>query len=293
MDMGLKILLNGGYGVFGSKYFRYSHRGVAELITFFGRRTLHKMKEIAKECNFLTIGGDTDSLFVIARKGIPDNEKEHNKQLFIEKCRERLDVEVEHQATFCKFLNVLKKHYVGIDKNPKSKRSVVIKSMEAIKSDRPAFFNRVFIELVEDFKNDTNPFSNLQKALNMLTPNGGIDDLDLLIHKKVGQDPNTYKDQNNFMCVLAKRQNVGKGDLVSFYYVEPSKNKNNEWFSTTPDNLDYDKYKQSLIDLVKTPIALWKDLHEKAVETILFELPTLHPFHHSSGKVESDSSNEK
>ena len=47
-QLALKILINGGYGVFGNPYFKYSDLRVAELITAYGRYTLSKMQEIAK-----------------------------------------------------------------------------------------------------------------------------------------------------------------------------------------------------------------------------------------------------
>jgi DNA polymerase, archaea type len=47
-QMALKILINGGYGVFGSRFFKYYDPRVAELITAYGRYTLTKMQEIAE-----------------------------------------------------------------------------------------------------------------------------------------------------------------------------------------------------------------------------------------------------
>ena len=45
----LKILINGGYGAFGSKDFRYYDPRVAELITATGRYILSKMQDVAKK----------------------------------------------------------------------------------------------------------------------------------------------------------------------------------------------------------------------------------------------------
>jgi DNA polymerase I len=42
-QLALKILINGGYGVFGNHYFKYYDSRVAELTTAFGRYTLSKM----------------------------------------------------------------------------------------------------------------------------------------------------------------------------------------------------------------------------------------------------------
>ena len=55
----LKIIINGGYGVFGSRFFKYRDLWVAELIT-----TLAKTQEIAEDMGFHVAYGDTDSLFI-------------------------------------------------------------------------------------------------------------------------------------------------------------------------------------------------------------------------------------
>ena len=47
IQLALKILINGGYGVFGNHYFKYYDPRVAELITAYGRHTLSKMQDIA------------------------------------------------------------------------------------------------------------------------------------------------------------------------------------------------------------------------------------------------------
>jgi DNA polymerase elongation subunit (family B) len=47
-QMALKILINGGYGVFGSRFFKYYDPRVAEIITAYGRYTLTKMQESQK-----------------------------------------------------------------------------------------------------------------------------------------------------------------------------------------------------------------------------------------------------
>ena len=66
-QLALKILINGGYGVFGSRFFKYYDPRVAELITAYGRYTLTKMQEIAEEMGLNVIYGDTDSLFIDIR----------------------------------------------------------------------------------------------------------------------------------------------------------------------------------------------------------------------------------
>jgi DNA polymerase elongation subunit (family B) len=46
-QLDLKILINSGYGLFGSPAFKYADVRVAELITAYGRHTLQMMRDIA------------------------------------------------------------------------------------------------------------------------------------------------------------------------------------------------------------------------------------------------------
>jgi DNA polymerase elongation subunit (family B) len=61
-----------------------------------------------------------------------------------------LGVEVEHQRTFSKLLNIKKKHYIGIDGTT---REPIVKGIEGKKSDRPQWVSRVFDQFVrQQFK---------------------------------------------------------------------------------------------------------------------------------------------
>ena len=51
-QIALKILINGGYGVFGNPYFKYYDPRIAELITAYGRYTLSRMQGIATDIGF-------------------------------------------------------------------------------------------------------------------------------------------------------------------------------------------------------------------------------------------------
>ena len=92
MQLVLKILINGIYGLFGSKFFEFSDYRVAELTTAFGRQTLYYIQHIAKEVyGFKVISGDTDSIF------ITDTHRESNIKKFLAECSlviEDIDIEV-------------------------------------------------------------------------------------------------------------------------------------------------------------------------------------------------------
>lgn len=90
-QLGLKILINGGYGLFGNPAFKYADIRVAELITAHGRYSLRLMQNIASSTGFTVVGGDTDSLFL-------DGGEDSNKvmQQFITECRYKIGIDVEH-----------------------------------------------------------------------------------------------------------------------------------------------------------------------------------------------------
>jgi DNA polymerase elongation subunit (family B) len=67
MHLALKNLINGVYGLFGSKFFEFSDYRVAELTTVYGRQILEYIQHIVKKVyGFIIIYGDTDSIFVTA-----------------------------------------------------------------------------------------------------------------------------------------------------------------------------------------------------------------------------------
>ncbi len=121
---------------------------VAELVTAFARVKLLEMKEIAnKQFGMNIIYGDTDSIFV---SDINEERGHESVDSFIAACKQNLGVEVDHQNTFVRSIIVSKKHYIGIQPDDK----VIIKGMEGKKRDRPPFFNQVFSQLIEDYRNN-------------------------------------------------------------------------------------------------------------------------------------------
>lgn len=92
MQIALKNIINGCYGLFGSEFFEFADYRVAELTTAFGRRTLSYMKHIAEEVyDFRVIYGDTDSIFVT---NVKKGEMYINK--FLAECSIVLkDIEIE------------------------------------------------------------------------------------------------------------------------------------------------------------------------------------------------------
>ena len=190
-QLALKILINGGYGVFGNRFFKYYDPRVAELIPAYGRYTLTKMQEIAKEMGLNVVYGDTDSLFIDIR--INNYEECNNENAgsrtvtqlnsnnniiaeqvlkFKEECNRRLGIEVEHSKTYkTAIISGRKKHYIGWIGIPGTAPDIV--GMEGDKNDRPKWINNVFRQVVEAIlginESNSDPISVLEKAILLYT----------------------------------------------------------------------------------------------------------------------------
>jgi DNA polymerase, archaea type len=243
-QLGLKILINGGYGLFGNPVFKYADVRVAEIITAYGRNTLSYMQELAQRYGFEVIAGDTDSLFLSDRRG------EDNKNLleFINQCHEERGIEVEHQRTFSKFLSIKKKHYIGIDSGAGQS---IVKGMEGKKSDRPKWVGRVFDRFVQDFKDGIlDPTINVKKAISDLE-SGRVDAEDLKIYIRLSKEPAEYPN-NSIQKRVALYLGAKKGDVIYYYKTTTAasnlnkKQKDATEVPINPKDIDIAEYKRIL-----------------------------------------------
>ena len=227
----LKILINGGYGVFGSGDYSYYDPRVAELVTACGRYTLSKMQDIAaKDMDFDIVYGDTDSLFL----NNPSNE-------FLSKFQDlfnnQLDIELEIKNTYFNLiLSEGKKHYIGYGLNDKGEEALDIVGYEGKKSDRPEFVNNVFLQLANDVaKDNIDPIPALRKAMSDL--DSGIVNPELLkCSIKLSENPEDYDSQNCRPSKIGKALGARKGELVG-YFDSDIKKIGKSW-STNPEDID-------------------------------------------------------
>jgi DNA polymerase, archaea type len=209
MQLALKHLINGCYGLFGSTFFEFADYRVAELTTAFGRHTLLYMKHIAKQVyGFEVIAGDTDSIFVTNVK----NKDDINK--FLAECSVVLvDVEIEISTIYKKLLLLEKKHYVGIHVD--ETKDPDVKGIEGKKSDRPVWINNLQQGLVDDIKNNRNPTVRLRKAyLDM--ERGQIPIENLAISTTLRKDPSQYP-EGDAEYIVGKQLNAQAGHTITYY----------------------------------------------------------------------------
>jgi len=208
MQLALKNLINGVYGLFGAKFFEFSDYRVAELTTAYGRKTLQYMQHVVREIyGFDVIYGDTDSIFVTNVKDIELVDK------FIADCWIVEEVEIEVANVYKKFLITKKKHYIGIPED--NSREPEIKGMEGIKRDRPEWINKIERQLANDLKNDLDPTINIKKEFNKMEQ-GDIATDQIGIKLTLRKDPKAYP-YNSLQRIVGSESNCAAGDGIKYY----------------------------------------------------------------------------
>ena len=208
----LKILINGGYGVFGYKGYTYYDPRIAELITAAGRCELANMQYVANhEYGFEIIYGDTDSLFL-------NNTTGKDLKAYQDNFKAKHDIELEIKNRYDKLLlSAGKKHYIGYENG-------VIDSVgyEGEKSNNPEFFHKVYGQLIDEIiKQEINPLPNLRKSISDLNSKQ-VNPESLKIFKKLSMELSEYaheegKEPTAQIYKIGKALGAKKGDLVGYF----------------------------------------------------------------------------
>jgi DNA polymerase elongation subunit (family B) len=246
-QLGLKILINGGYGLFGNPAFKYADVRVAELITAYGRHIFRQMQDIASSMGFAVVAGDTDSLFLDG-----DDSGSDKIQRYIAECKNKIGVNVEHAQTFSKAVIIKKKHYFAVTTGGEIK----VVGMEGKKNDRPAWINRVFDHFLEDFRADIDPTLSLKAAINDLKQ-GKIDPELLKIKVKLAKDPANYA-VNNPNKKIGMLLGAKAGDVIWYFKTDDdsSDKKKKAGVSINPEEIGVCKYKEMLMSTVKDALEI-------------------------------------
>lgn len=144
LDQGLKVFINGMYGLLGNKYFIFYRPACAESVTAMGRHLILNVVTWMKEySNVQVIAGDTDSVFL---HGITSEQIE----TVVARSKAELGVglAVDHIYSLL-FLPPIRKNYFGIEKT-KTGMKLVVKGLKFKKSDSPRFETRIIQRLLDD-----------------------------------------------------------------------------------------------------------------------------------------------
>jgi DNA polymerase, archaea type len=238
-QLALKILINGGYGVFGNRFFKYYDPRVAELIAAYGRYVLSKMQEIATNLGFDIVYGDTDSLFL---NHVGSNGTAQVISKFRHECTRQLGIEVEHAKTYqTAIISDKKKHYVGWTGTQGKEPDIV--GMEGDKNDRPKWVNSIFRQTVHDILTNSNdPILNLKKAITDLE-SGNVDSELLKRSNRLSKNPEEYENENDRKRKIGLAIGARKGDVIEYF-----ESDNKDGYSLNAQDICFKKYK----------IMLWK-----------------------------------
>ena len=135
-EKAIKLLMNSGYGVFGSRSFYYYDIRLVELVTAFSRHTLLGLEKLLKENGNGIIYGDTDSLFFTGDPG-------EVSKMAMEKFRVKFESDVEWKILF---LTSLKKQYLGLMKNGERENT----TLYGLKNNLPSFFNEATLNIIDE-----------------------------------------------------------------------------------------------------------------------------------------------
>jgi DNA polymerase I len=262
MSQALKVMMNSIYGLFGSEnIFVFQDYRVAELVTAFSRLVLLEMKDLAnKQFGMNIIYGDTDSIFVVS-----DINESNSIDCFIASCKRNLDIDVEHQNTFVRSILLGKKHYIGIQPNG----IIIIRGMEGKKRDKPKFFNQVFSQLIEDYKNNNDLTINILKAFQRLEV-AEVDPSLLAYTSVLSKNPVDYKLYTP-QYKIGNTLNKESGSLIS-YYKSGQQEDGYKGYSSNYQDLNIDVYKQELWKIVKEILRLLGYNIQKLEEQIFPEI---------------------
>jgi DNA polymerase elongation subunit (family B) len=227
----LKLILVSSYGV-TVRIHGLACPPLAEAITGYGRYVLKESWRMAEEKGMRPLYGDTDSLFLDG----PSNEQ---IEWLIRAVKEqfRLDLIVDKRYNLC-VLPKAKKAYFGIlpDGTPD------IKGVTAIKSNSPAYINRVFEQCVKELSNvrDNEQYVQAKEKIKEVVQKG-IAELkrrevqlsDLAYSVQLYFDPNEKIEamktaHQPYQCALQlidAGKKLKRGDVVSFIKVKPFRYK--------------------------------------------------------------------
>lgn len=137
VEQTLKVLINAGYGVFGSDTFEYYTAPIAEGTTAYGRRDIGLVRKYCEDYKIKVLAGDTDSIFLYMAS------KQFLEGLFAYVQKElNLEMGIDYRGKF--MLIHEKKNYL-IDNEGK----LIIKGLTGKKSNTPIYVQNCFKEVTE------------------------------------------------------------------------------------------------------------------------------------------------
>jgi DNA polymerase I len=209
------------YGDMGNPRSRYYDTEVAEAITLSGQFFIKETAKFARECGFVPLYGDTDSIYIRLAPDDADFDSEEHRLAelirigdeFVEYCQERylkilrdlgcnLDwnaVLLEYEDVFDRIFFVVKKRYAGkmIRHKGVATEHVEVKGLEIMRGDQARLTRHLQQAVLDAILMDEWDAERIEREI--VAPEfervagGGLPVDDVTISKSISKDPDDYK----------------------------------------------------------------------------------------------------
>lgn len=236
----LKIVANAVYGYLGWAGARWYNRDVAQAITAWGRESISKTIEKAKDIGLKVLYADTDSLFVNY-----DGEKVNRLLTWV---KEELELECRLEKVYLRIIfTESKKKYAGITEEG----DVDLIGLEAVRGDWSEVAKEAQAAVVSEVLRTNDPKAGAEKAREYvnLVASKGIPIKKLTIWKQITRSIDKYEAIQPHVVVAKQLMHEGwdihPGDKVG-YVITKGKGKLGErakpFFKADREEVDWDYY---------------------------------------------------
>ena len=229
----IKIIMNSFYGVLGTEGCRFFDPRLASSITRRGHEIIQETQALIEQKGWQVIYGDTDSIFVLQACGLSlsaarrsgENLVDEINSFWTARIRREFDLpsylEVEFETHFRRFFMPTirgseqgsKKRYAGWVEHEHGDDELIIKGLEAVRTDWTAFARQAQTIMLKRLFTDE-PLEEYLKSLAEGLAKGEFDDQ--LIYKKRLRKPLAAYTKNSPPHVQAARKMDNPGRKISY-----------------------------------------------------------------------------
>lgn len=233
LSQAIKIIMNSFYGVLGTGACRFFDPRLASSITRRGHEIILSTQEFIEKKGLQVIYGDTDSIFVLLAEGRSPNDAEYSGRQLVADInsfwRQQIDerfglpsyLEVEFETHFRRFFlptvrgsdQGSKKRYAGWVESGQGENHLIIKGLEAVRTDWTAFARQAQTAMLKRLFTDQ-PLSQYLLDLSAGLANGDFDGQ--LVYKKRLRKPLAAYTKNSPPHVQAARKMDNPGRKISY-----------------------------------------------------------------------------
>jgi DNA polymerase elongation subunit (family B) len=218
----IKVVILSMYGILGSPYSRYYNINVAKSITEMGQYLIKNIAKNLIENAFTVITGDTDSImFQILsekEKQYAENIIENTISDIVKKYSNNREtkLKMKHEKTFSKFIMLTKKKYIGccIWDDGIICNKLYFKGIELVKGSEliltKEFLQKIATMILIDNENIEKILNSIEYYKDMILNNKISDINSIVITKKVGRMPDTYKNIPIHVKLAIERKKKGE-----------------------------------------------------------------------------------